>query len=253
MAIDPMTMMAIGSATTGLAGGLIGARGASDGAGRSKRAQAQFLRYQLDQAARQERIAGQLEMLANKMLNDEPLNPNEMNLLNAARQMADKQIQTATQESIEQALGAQAGMGFLKSGRAADQIRKLSLEGATARQQVALSREQAIQQGIERQKQQAMGLLGAAGQMNVSNINLPQMASRGSLMGSALMQLGGAGLSYAANMPTGQTVVPQGSPQGSPNRYDGNNAAMEQRMRETNFETGTSQKLNLGPLTGFVN
>lgn len=195
------------SAVASIAGSAMSSRAASKGANRSRAASAAMARLELDQGERQARIADQLEAMANKMLSGESLSPQDLSMINAAQTLASKQIATATKEGINEALGAQAGTGFLKSGRAAGQIRKLSLEGIDARSRLALQREQFIQQTIEGRRNQAISLLQGAGGMSITPTNIPQLASSGSLQGAALSSLGGAGLNLAGQMSGANSVA----------------------------------------------
>lgn len=154
--------------TPGIAGIIAG--GFGTGSDRQSRQQGeQVLRgseLQVKGAERRDRVAGQLEALLQKLLNNDPVSAAERSTLDRATKIADQQIQKATKDSIAQSLQAQAGTGFLKGERTQDQIRKLTMEGSLGRQQIAVAREQQIQNMVDRNKQfalQAGGLITGTG------------------------------------------------------------------------------------------
>ena len=143
------------------------AGGAAASADDASRKAGHDLRDQPNGAAQlemREDAAKRLEGMVQKLESDTPLSGAERALIDRTTKVADQQIQKATQDATQQALQAQAGTGFLKSERAADQVRKIQLEGSLGRQGLQVAREQQIQNLIERRKEQAFranaGLLG---------------------------------------------------------------------------------------------
>lgn len=219
-----MSWVAAGVAVAGIVVGEVGRRKAAKDAKKERRG---FVGLQLEQATRRNRVAGQLEELANKLLSDTPLSPQERNVLDQAQQVANTQINRQTEEAKRNALAEQAASGFLKSGRNARQIRRLNIESAEARGRISLSREQAIQQIVEGRRQQAMTALSAAGGIGLPQFQqFPTSQNSQQAVGGALTQLGGAFLSRGGLQGGGGTTggTPGGSqvqtPAGSQARLD---------------------------------
>lgn len=154
-----MSWVAVGVAVVGAASSAKGSRDQAKAAKKANRAGSTARQRELRDSA-----ADQLDALATKMLNGEPISQAERNTIDRATSVADQQIQRASIQGMQQALQFQAGTGFLKGGRTADQIRKLSLEGSLDRQQVQVAREQQLQNLIENRRNQAISILkGQAG------------------------------------------------------------------------------------------
>lgn len=184
-----MSGVAVGIAVVGTAASIHGSREAAKSA---KDAQQDANTQTQGQRDLRDRAANKLEELANKLLNGDPVSQAERNTINRATQVADKQIQRASRESIQQALQFQAGTGFLKGGRTADQIRKLSLEGSLDRQQVQVAREQQLQNLIESRRGQAISILQRQAGIQPVQQNIPQGLPTSSLIGQGLTGLSGA-------------------------------------------------------------
>lgn len=169
---------------------------------------------QVKAAERRDRVSGQLEALLRKLLNNEPVSDAERNTLNRATKIADQQIQKATKDSIAQSLQAQAGTGFLKGERTADQIRKLTMEGSLGRQQIAVAREQQIQNMVDRNKQFALQTAGLVTGTGIPQFQQFQMGpSARDQRNAALAQAGVAGVNLFGQMNAQQ---PQQMQQGQP-------------------------------------
>lgn len=192
-----MTYAVVAGTVVSVAGGAVSASAQRKQAKTAKRERRALLGFQIQAAERQNRIADQLEGLANKILNDEPISGQEMQLLNNARDIAVKGIQKARKEAVTGALGEQAATGFLRSGRAAEQLRRLNIESGEAQQRVELQREQAVAQTIQQRQQQAFGLLqGAAGIQTPQFQQFEQPLSSQALIGAGLTTLGGAAIQF---------------------------------------------------------
>lgn len=187
-----MVWVAAGVASAGIVSSVI----ASDKAAKTSKKQTKFQnQIILEQLARKNRIADQLEAIAQKLLSEQPLTSREQSFIAASAKIADQQLQRIQKESIESGLEAQAGTGFLKSGRMADQVRRLVLEGAEGRSKVALTREQATISAIQQNRAQALQALSAAGGFSGG---APQFATPVgnplAAFGAGLTAIGGAGL-----------------------------------------------------------
>ena len=186
-----MSWWAVGVAAAGVISSVAG----SEKAGKASKKQTKFQNaIMMKQMERRNRIADQLESVANKLLNEQPISAREQSLIAASAKVADQTLQRIQKESIQSGLEAQAGTGFLKSDRMSDQVRKLVLEGAEGRSRIALGREQAVTDAIARNRQQALQALGVAGGFE----NTPQFqAPVGNTLaafGSGLTAIGGAGI-----------------------------------------------------------
>jgi len=186
-----MSYVAVGVAVAGIATSAISARKAAKSSKKQTSFQNQLL---LQEFERRERIAKRIEEIAEKILREEPLSAKEQSLISATAKVADTQLQRIQKEAISSGLEAQAGTGFLKSGRMADQVRKIVLEGAEGRSKIALGREQAIVEGINRNRQQALQALGVAGGFqNVPQLQTP-VGNPLAGLGAGLTAIGGAGI-----------------------------------------------------------
>jgi len=150
-------------------------------------------------------IAQKMEELADKLLNDQPISGAERTLIDQSSALANKQINEATAKAQEQVLGAAAGTGFLKGGRTMDQIRKLSVDSATARQQVALQQQQAVMGRMEQNKTNALNLLTASLGLPNANFQNQPLASD-TIKGAQMTQLGGASLELAGQLSKAQAI-----------------------------------------------
>lgn len=179
----------------GAASSAIGAKKTAKVAKRERR---ELLKFQLENLKRRGNIADRLEKIAIKIFEGAPLSGQEEQLINSATEVATRGIGQARRRAVETALGEQAATGFLRSGRTARQLRRLNIESGEAQQRVQLSREQAIQQAIFRNKQlgiQAFGLAGQlSGQEPVQQIAAPLTSQQRT--GGILSAFGGAALQF---------------------------------------------------------
>lgn len=208
-----MSYVAAGIAVGGIAASTIGAKKSAASSKKQTKFQNQLL---LEQFKRRNRIADQLEAIANKLLSEQPLSSREQSLITATAKVADTQLQRIQKEAIESGLESQAGTGFLKSGRMSDQVRKIVLEGAEGRSRIALGREQAIVEGINKNRQQALNALQAAGGFvpQAPQLQTP-VGNPLAAFGTGLTQIGGAGLSgggfnFGRTQPTTQVDTTRG-------------------------------------------
>ena len=185
----------VGVAAIGVGTSAIGARNAAKDSKKSSNIQNQAL---VEQMRRRERIANQLEAVANKILNEEPISPREQALISAASNVADQQLKRIQKESIASSLEAQAGTGFLSSKRMSDQVRRLVLEGAEGRSRIAVGREQAINDAILRNRQQALQALQSAGGFNTAPQFSQPVGNPLAGLGAGLTSLGGAGIQFGS-------------------------------------------------------
>ncbi len=245
-----------GSITSGMAeafgessgGGDLGGILGNDGPGRQERQQAELglrgTELQLKAAERRNRVSGQLESLLQKLLNNDPVSPAERNTLNKATKIADQQIQKATKDSVAQTLQAQAGTGFLKGGRTADQIRKLSIEGSLGRQQIAVAREQQLQNMVDRNKQFALQTAGLVTGTGIPQFQQFQMGpSARDQRNAALAQAGVAGMNLYGQMNAQQPQQQQqlGQPMES--------SVMMTAPQESPFSGGGGSSINSNVMT----
>lgn len=196
-----MSWVAVGVTAVGAVTSAVGSAQSAKGAKRAGEALAPQRQLEMQTMEHRLTIAQRLEDLAEKMLADEPINPEERALFDRAQKVATQQIERSGKEAQEQVLGALAGTGFLKSGRAADQIQKLAIEQSFAKDQISLQREQANFQFAQQKQQQAFSLLTAAG-----NIQTPQFdpnlqpLQAATIRGAGLTQLGGAAISFGGSL-----------------------------------------------------
>jgi len=140
-----------------------------------------------------EGAAKRLEELAQKLESGQPISDAERNVIDRAAKVTDKQLQQITQDATQQSLEAQAGTGFLKSGRMANQVRKIQIEGSLDRQKVAVAREQQLQNLIERRRQMALQANTALLNMGVPGAQqIPQGLPGASIAGAGLSSLAGS-------------------------------------------------------------
>lgn len=140
-----------------------------------------------------DRAADTLDNIAQNILSGAPISPAETRIIDMAQKVATQEIERQRKITQENVLEAQAGAGFLTSGRTARQLRKLNVEAGESQQRIALAREQAIQQTIERKQATAIDILKANLGINVGPSPLvPQGLPTASLIGTGLTQIGGA-------------------------------------------------------------
>lgn len=197
-----MSWVAAGIATASVVAGVESGRQAKKGAKKQARRLAPLAKTQAEIAERNNKIAERLEQLAEKMLAGEGLSAAEQNLFKRVGEVTDKALQRSTREATEQAIAFQAGTGFLKSGRTADQIRKLQLEGSEQRDRASIERERTQLQLIEQRRAQAFSLLGAAGgqaipQFQTGLIGLPSESLNAAQLAGLSGTLGGLAGQFA--------------------------------------------------------
>jgi hypothetical protein len=233
-----MSMAAIGVGTA-LAGSAASAYGSHQSSKASAKAAKRQNMLTMMQIQRRNRIADRLEQVANKLLNEEPISERERAFISQASNVADQQLKRIQKEAIESGLEAQAGTGFLKSGRMADQVRKLVLEGAERRSQIQLGREQAIQNALLRNRQQALQALQSAGSINASGQLQQGVGNPLAPIGAGLTSIGGSfiqgGLQKQANQEflSGLKDLQRQNTQVDPQSTDV--AAMMQAMQNSPF------------------
>jgi hypothetical protein len=143
------------------------------------------------------RLARLLEKVSHKKLNNEPLTAAEQNLINKTNALAIKKIEEQRKESRDTALGELAGVGRLKSGETASQLRRLNIQSGEAKQRSELARELALQSAAQRDEE--FGLRAATAAMGVQQPQFQQFdtgLAGGALLGSGLGALGGALMQY---------------------------------------------------------
>jgi len=185
-----MSWAAIIVGVVGAGAGVVGAREQARGVRRAGQ-EAQAL--SLTQINLRDRAADTLDNLAQNILSGKAITQDERRVINMAQQVASGQIERARQTAQKNVLAAQAATGFLKGGRTARQLRRLNIEAGESQQRIALAREQAIQQAVERRQQTAIGAL----QANLGlQPQLPPQVSQGlpsaSILGAGLTGISGA-------------------------------------------------------------
>lgn len=218
-----MSYVAVGVAVAGIASSAVGAR---KSAKESKKAAKKSGFFEVEQAKRRDLIARQLESIANKLLNEQPVSPREQALIAATAKVADTQLQKIQKESIESGLEAQAGTGFLKSGRMSDQVRRLTLEGAEGRSRIAIGREQAINDAIARNRSQALQALGMAGGFQTVPQFQQPVGNPLAAFGAGLTSIGSAGVeqggfSFGQKQPLTQVNPATTTPTTTPSAISG--------------------------------
>ena len=228
-----MVWAAAGVASAALVTGVHSSMEGKKGAKKQARKMAPMHQLQMQTAQRNNQIANRLDELATKMLEGAPISPAEENLFKRVQELTDKQIRKSTQQSMEDSMAAQAGTGFLKSGRSADQIRKLSLEGAAQRDAGAIERERTQLQMIEQRRQLALQTLAQAGggampQFNTGLMGLPSetlnaagLSAASGTLGSMAGMLGG-GLGGGGGAPSGGGTAPSSNYTGYGGQFDPN-------------------------------
>lgn len=183
-----------------VAGAVVSETGRRKSAKTAKKERRTLLQFQLENARRRSRIADKLEEIATKLLEGKPLSGQEQNLIDSAKQVAQRGIEKARTGAVQTALGEQAATGFLRGGRTARQLRRLNVEAGEAQQNVELSREQAIQQAIARKQQLGIQTLGAAGQLSGQEQfqQFPSPISNQQAGGNILSTFGGGLLEFGA-------------------------------------------------------
>lgn len=156
-----------------------------------------LLRLQEKQADRRDGIANQLEEMAAKMLRGEPISEAEKALFATVEKATNMSIQKNTEEATRGALQAQAGTGFLKSTRMADQVRKIHLEGSEQKTRAAIQREQAMLNMANQKQQQGISLLQSAAGMPIPQFQSNLIDTSGLTTAAGIGAVGGVVSGYA--------------------------------------------------------
>lgn len=181
---------------------------------------------QLELLKQRVRSAQALDDMAQKLESGDPLSPQEAQFLDSVFQRTNVDIGKSREATTREAIGTQAGIGFLRSGRTAKQIRRINVDAESSRDQNALNRENtALNRAFERlvtiPAQLRQGILtGATG----AGQTIAPQSNSSQFLGQALTGLGSAGISFAGQKSAANT----------------SNAAMAQLLKSINNPNASS-------------